>query len=357
MASTSTLKADRIPGLYIRTMKATGAKSYLVVARDKNGKQKWKSLGSVKSMTLDEARKKAGARIDNMKAGLAPEGKPTFDKVADDWLKLYVDEKRLRSAIEVRRMIKNHLREPWGGRDFESIRRGDVTEVLDHVKARSGSRTAVYVLAIVSKLCNWYASRNENYVSPIIKGMRENYYSAKEHARERILNDDEIRELWTASGEFGNFTKLLLLTGQRCAKVNGMRWDEIEDGTWHVPKPERGEKGNGGSLNLPQVALDIINSQPRFVSDPHVFRIRRHLTPSGKTWVLHDLRRTARSLMSRAGVQPHIAERVLGHVQPGVAGVYDRHTYDTDKAHALSALAGLLANILNPTDNVVPLRA
>ena len=53
---------------------------------------------------------------------------------------------------------------------------------------------------------------------------------------------------------------------------------------------------------------------------------------SGVTgWVIHDLRRTARSLMSRAGVNADIAERCLGHVIGGVRGVYDRHEYVEEK--------------------------
>ena len=63
-------------------------------------------------------------------------------------------------------------------------------------------------------------------------------------------------------------------------------------------------------------------------------------------WTLHDLRRTARSLMSRAGVQPHISERVLGHAIEGVEGIYDRHAYTAEKAQALTTLAGLIENIL-----------
>ena len=51
-------------------------------------------------------------------------------------------------------------------------------------------------------------------------------------------------------------------------------------------------------------------------------------------WVLHDLRRTGRSLMSRAGVQPHIAERVLGHAMGKVEGAYDRHSYEDEKRAA-----------------------
>jgi hypothetical protein len=42
-------------------------------------------------------------------------------------------------------------------------------------------------------------------------------------------------------------------------------------------------------------------------------------------WTLHDLRRTARSLMSGACIASDHAERCLGHVIGGVRGTYDRH--------------------------------
>ena len=73
-------------------------------------------------------------------------------------------------------------------------------------------------------------------------------------------------------------------------------------------------------------------------------------------WRLHDLRRTARSLMSRAGVSSDIAEMVPGHKLTGVRGVYDRHSYAAEKRDALEKLAGLIALILNPpSGNVVKL--
>ena len=65
-------------------------------------------------------------------------------------------------------------------------------------------------------------------------------------------------------------------------------------------------------------------------------------------WVIHDLRRTARSLMSKASVRADIAERVLGHAIPGVEGVYDRHGYRDEKADALRRLAALVDTILHP---------
>ena len=67
---------------------------------------------------------------------------------------------------------------------------------------------------------------------------------------------------------------------------------------------------------------------------------------SGST--LHDLRRTARSLMSRAGVPSDHAERCLGHVLPGVRGTYDRHEYVAEKRRAFAALAAQVERIVNP---------
>jgi integrase len=63
-------------------------------------------------------------------------------------------------------------------------------------------------------------------------------------------------------------------------------------------------------------------------------------------WTLHDLRRTARSLMSRAGVPTDHAERCLGHVMPGVRGVYDRYEYLEEKREAFDKLAALIGRIV-----------
>lgn len=77
---------------------------------------------------------------------------------------------------------------------------------------------------------------------------------------------------------------------------------------------------------------------------------------SVKDWTLHDLRRTARSLLSRAGVVSDIAEICLGHVLTGVRGTYDRHEYHAEKKQAFEALAAQVARIVDPSDNVVTLR-
>jgi integrase len=81
--------------------------------------------------------------------------------------------------------------------------------------------------------------------------------------------------------------------------------------------------------------------------------MQEHATNGAKVeplpnWTLHDLRRTAKTLMARAGVRPDISERVLGHVIVGVEGTYDRHSYAEEKRAALEKLAVMIERILKP---------
>ena len=70
-------------------------------------------------------------------------------------------------------------------------------------------------------------------------------------------------------------------------------------------------------------------------------------------WGVHDLRRTARTLMSRAGVLPDHGERVLGHVIGGIRGRYDKHAFYDEKRDALEKLAGMIGRIVSPSDATV----
>jgi integrase len=349
----------QLPGHYIR-VSPTGGKSFVAVTRDPNGKQKWVTVGKAHLIGIDEARQKARDVINRVKGGQRVEGPESFQEVANEWLKRHVEAKGVISASAYRGHFRNHILPAWAGREFESIRRGDVAALLDTVVDNAGPVAADRVLAVVSNICNWYAARHDDYQTPIVRNMRRS--NAKERARDRILNDDEIRVIWSkAEGTFGDMVKMLLLTAQRRQKVASMRWDEISaEGVWTVSNGNRRQKGTGGELVLPKTALDIINARPRVASNPHVFpgigqsqfksyywhKVTLDRATGVRDWILHDLRRTARSLMSRAGVSSHSAERVLGHSINGVQGVYDRHSYRDEKREALRLLAGLIENIL-----------
>jgi integrase len=225
------------------------------------------------------------------------------------------------------------------------------------------------VLTVVRSLMNWFATRHDDYTPPVVRGMRRQ--SPHAAARARMLNDDELRTIWLAAeslGPFGAGVRLCLLTAQRKAKVFNMKWSELDGSEWTIPREPR-EKENAGVLVLPNAALAIVQAQPRFVSNPHVFAGRNNGPVTGMSgcklridrvsgvtgWRLHDLRRTARSLLSRAGVWPDIAERVMGHAIGGVEGIYDRHEYKAEKADALQRLAAVINDIVRGRENVIPL--
>jgi integrase len=354
-----------LPGHYVR-VQPSGGKSFVVVVKGRDGRQRWITVGSVPVYNIDLARKRAAEVIRAVREG---KGEPDdFESVAAKWRKLHCEARQLRSLSEIDRHL-GRMSRAWTGRTFASIGRGDVSKLLDKMETENGPRQATYALQVFSAMANWYAARDDNYRSPLVKGMRR----GKPTKRDRVLDDDELRAIWKqaeANGTFGAFVRVAVLTAQRREKVAAMKWTDIEGGVWTIATEAR-EKGNAGELGLPKQALAIIEAQPRYASNPYVFagrggghiagwsKLKREFDAKLKgvePWTVHDLRRTARSLMSRAGVQSHIAERVLGHAIQGVEGVYDRHQYREEKAHALKALAGLILNIVDPADNVLALR-
>lgn len=347
-----------------------------------NGKPSSIKLGTYPAVKVADARKAAREHWEQPEKFLAKAATGTFKEVAENWYKRHVEANALRSASEIARILgrpkdgqetkRRGYLSRWADRLFLEIRRGDVNALLDEIEDKNGRSQADAVLAVIRGIMTWHQSRDENYTSPIVRGMKRN--KAKK-ARERILSDEELRAVWKGCGGLGTFgalVRICLLTGQRRSKVAAMKWADVRDGTWTIAHEDR-EKGVGGALKLPKAATEIIAKQPRLAKNSYVFAGRgkaafnhwsdgmddlRGKLPEGTPhWTLHDLRRTARSLMSRAGVRPDISERVLGHVIPGVEGVYDRHGYEAEKADALKRLAALIETILSPPKgNVIQLK-
>jgi len=139
-----------------------------------------------------------------------------------------------------------------------------------------------------------------------------------------------------------------------------MRWSEVDlDAKQWVIPAERSKNGKPHVVPLSPYAFDILNEVPRFLDCDYVFTTTRNSPVSGFSkmlrriseasgtlgWRLHDLRRTAASGMARAGVAPHIVEKVLNHVSgeiSGVAAVYNRYGYTDEKRAALEKWGNFL---------------
>ncbi len=258
--------------------------------------------------------------------------------------------------------------------------------MLDEIEDESGPVMADRALAYVRKALNWYAIRDDKFLSPIVPGMRE----SSSRGRERILADDEIRDLWAALETLADvpacyprFVKTLLLTATRRNESANMHSAELDGDVWTIPgaryKRLPKHKDKDHVIPLSAAARELIAEKPegakknswyvfsttagekafsgfskaKTALDDAVAAIREEdgRAPMER-WTLHDLRRTARTLMSRARIEPDHAERALGHIIGGVRGVYDKFEYLDEKRAAFEALALLVQKILKPTSNV-----
>jgi integrase len=277
---------------------------------------------------------------------------------------------RLRSLKRREGILRRHLYPTLGNRPIDQIKRSEIVRLLDRIEETSGAPTADSALSVLRTILNWHAARSDDFRSPIVRGMAR---ATDRPARDRVLSDSELAAVWkTASASAGPFPALvrfLLLTAARREEAARMCWGEITDSLWTLPA---GRNKTGVELIRPlsTAAQSILAGLPRIAGCPFVFtangrnpfagfspRKRRFDRQCGVTgWTLHDLRRTARSLMSRCAVPVDHAERCLGHVVPGVRGVYDRHEYLAEMRHAYEALAALIDRIVNPQPNVTALR-
>ncbi len=392
------LADEEVRGFYARGL-PSGVATYGFRYRDRStGRRRWLSLGLHGQITPQQARE-----IAQKYAGAVADGRdPLADKVAsraaakmaranpektvtdvlDDHMERYARKQAPRSAHEKGRIFDKYVKPILGDRLVRELKRSEIVAMLDKIEDRNGPVMADRTLAHFRKALAWHATRDDLFNSPIVRGMAR--VKPKERARDRFLSDDEIRSLWAALDTFkGPYTpllRLLLLTAQRRDEVAQMRQGEVADGVWTIPAA-RCKGGRDNVVPLTKAALDILASLP----EPKIGGF--YITSTGKVhfsgfskaklaldnmiaeerkkrglekmkpWVLHDLRRTARSLMSRAGVRPEIAERVLGHVIKGVEGTYDRHEYVDEKKGALEKLGALVDLILKGnTARVISIR-
>jgi integrase len=278
---------------------------------------------------------------------------------------------KLRSGSERQRLLERLVYPVFGDRGISTIRRSEIVKRLDDIEIANGPVMADGVLSVLSKIMGWHATRSDDFVPPIVKGMRR--VRASDQARDRILTDDELVKVWRTAetaGAYGALLRFLLLTGARRDEGTYLPWQELSNGDWTL-SASRNKVGRELVRPLSKAAQDIIAECPRIEGCPFVFSgngrtaigglsyaKRKFDAASGTSgWVLHDLRRSCRSLMSRAGVPSDHAERCLGHLIGGVRGTYDRHRYRDEMLLAYEALAQLVERLVNPpADNVVSMR-
>jgi integrase len=376
------------------------------------GKTKKLTLGPFPALDLKAARQMASAAAQNLARGEDPAAakkaakvtarmaaEPDHDlveTVAATFVERYAKKQtREKSWRETERILTREVVGVWRGRALSKIARADVHDLLDGVVDRGSPITANRTLAALRRMCAWAVERGIIDASPCEKVRAP----AAETTRDRVLTDDEICAAWTAFDgagfPFGSIAQLLLLTGARLREIGEARWQEIDMDAKTLTIPAaRAKNALATEVPLSEAALRILRAvaHVEFGRRPggFIFSTNGRSPPSGysraklsfdkamlaamrkvasergddpetvkppENWTLHDLRRTCASGMARLGIAPHIVEAVLNHKVRGVAGIYNRYSYNVERRAALETWSRYLDALLSgaPAANVVEL--
>lgn len=344
------------PGFSLRVY-PTGRKVFTVKYRY-GLKQRRLPIGVFPRLSLMQARDKAMEALRLVDDGIDPAARHRqlgmkVETICEDFIRQYA-RPRNRSWKEAERILKREFVAVHGQRDIREVRRADILEMMDGAIERGASYQANRIHSNLRKLFGWCIERGIVETSPVM-GIRP---PTREQARDRVLDDDEIRAVLSACADelypYRQFVPVLLATAQRRGEVSKMRWSEIDldAKVWVIPA-ELSKNGKPHVVPLNDYALRLLREAPRLPDCDWVFtttrrgpingfsKALRHIQTKSETseWRFHDLRRTAASGMARAGVTPHVIERVLNHISgtiSGVAAVYNRYGYDAERRHALN---------------------
>jgi integrase len=394
---------DDIPGFGLR-VRAGGSRTF-VFQYKLGAKHRRMALGSATALTITKVRKSAEGLYARVKLGQDPasdkaEAKAkaahTFLAATRDYLAGKREQLRPRTYPDLERHLLNHSK-TLHELQLTKIKRADVATVITAVSKNAGAVTANRVRTSLNGFFVWAMGQGLTETNPVIGTMRN-----EEQCRDRVLSPGELRLIWNELGDddFGSIIKLLALTGQRAAEIAGLSWSEIADDDTIILAGERTKNHRPHTVPLSPPAAAIIAAQPRREKCDRIFgrgekpfsgwsnckeRLDERIAKAndGKRiphWTPHDLRRTfatyaggglpehqfkklsarEREAAGGLGIQPHIVEAVLNHVsgaRAGVAGVYNRSTYTSEKRQALDLWADrLLAIVSGRKSNVAPLR-
>jgi integrase len=335
-----------------------------------------------------------GVAKQNAKAETKARAADTVEAIGEKWIKALRREGKLRDIDRHEAELRKYVYPRIGPLPLSQVRKSTVLDMCeaieDEVKARGsydGRRTGQKVYTLINQLLNWHAKRADDFANPLPRGLRD----TATRKRGRVLNDAEIVSVVGAAqvmgrddqgniadagqAMFGSLVEALLRNGFRRSEMAEASWSEFAGNVHTLPahrnKVSRPDAPIEVVRTLPRRVMRILNAQPRHAGCDYVFSVEgrcpinkfaRHkktldrlagftdengkLLPGVKGWTLHDLRRTCRTLMSRAEVPVDHAERALGHVIGGVRGTYDKWEFLHEKRATLVAVNRLISRIL-----------
>lgn len=247
---------------------------------------------------------------------------------------------------------------PWKERS-----KAEIKELVAGI-AKKHPVQANRVLSRLRAMYNWAVSEDLRTDNPTL-GIKK----SPEKPRARVLSDDELKAIWLASDKLSypaqEIIRLLILTGQRRDEVRELHSREIDRRmkNWVIPA-ERYKTRRSHLVPLSPAALALCGDRKGFAFSLGGERAFGNLQKPKRTldkvsgvsgWTLHDIRRTVRTGLSRLGIRPDIAERVIGHSVGGRLGeTYDLYSYRDEKLKALETWESFVMGLLE--EKIVALR-
>lgn len=328
------------------------------------------TIGPYGRVTLHQARVAAQKVFAARLEGRDPAAEKRLSRqrvVADrveDLLQAFIDQRlsQNRSGAEIARLLRREAGKAWAGRSVHEISKRDVVDLVSAIEQRGAPVAANKALKSIRTFLSWCVGRAVLDKSPA-EGIP---LPAREVARDRVLTDQELVRVITAAREIGDpygaIVEFLALSGQRREEVAQLAWEELDLGlrVWTLPAA-RAKNAREHIVHLSDSCMALLDRIER--RGPLVFSVhgdkpfqafskaKRELDRlSGvEDWRLHDLRRTCVSAMARLGVAPHVADKILNHTGgtiSGVAAVYQRHEFLSERRHALDLWGSHVRNLL-----------
>jgi integrase len=376
------------PGLYL-VIQPSGVKSWSVRFRNSEGRTRKYTIGRWADVSISAAREEARRVIEAARLGRDPQEEKLrrrhgsqanlFHAVAADYIERQARPNNRSWKVTARhlglRVERNGTLQPaptgyfarWSKRTVGAVTKPDVQELIDDVRAHSGRVAANRHLAALKVFFNWCVERDILPSSPAAHIRRP----TKEEARDRVLEDFELRVIWAATGEvqpvYGDLVRALMLLGQRPNEVGGMREAELSGDVWTI-SAARTKNKRAHQVPLVGLAWQLVSSRPRLNGmiftvfgkkpiaasaskakaqlDEAITRVHgKPLSP----WQLRDLRRTVASGMARIGVDHLVADRALNHksgAQSAIAATYNRHAYMAERRAAFEKWDGHVRELI-----------
>jgi integrase len=340
-------------------------RSYIIQYRHAGATRRM-TLGSADVVGAEQARAAARKLLAKVDLGEDPQtarsdrrdkDKHSFHNVVADYLGIKQSDVRASTFRHVRAYLTGPYFKTLHRMPIDRITRRDVAAAFIAIARDIGKPTAVQARTTLSAFFTWCMKTGLVDANPVIG--TEQPKAAP--ARDRVLSDSELAAVWNACGDnsdFARIVRLLILLPCRRAEVGDMCWSELDfdAGSWTIPAA-RAKNGRAITLPLMPAALNIIQSVPRRAGRDPLFGsykasgftayARNKATLDQRTgltepWNIHDIRRSIATRMADLGVTPHVIEQILNHQgghKAGVAGIYNRSSYEREVKQALAMWA------------------